>query len=205
MMILQDILDSFRREIDSDDKVREKALQLSREAVRRCSESIKMTHRGQMTEAENLVQQAHELIVEAAEEVSGSEFLSRSRLLDTGYQELAEAANLIALLDGGNFVTPEKYGIPSRCYLTGLADLIGELRRHTLDMLRENQVERGEQILKLMEAILDDLQSFDYPNALVPDLRRKCDVGRSLIERTRGDVTRAVGNERLIRELKDKK
>jgi translin len=205
MMILQDILDSFRREIDSDDKVREKALQLSREAVRRCSESIKMTHRGQMTEAENLVQQAHELIVEAAEEVSGSEFLSRSRLLDTAYQELAEAANLIALLDGGNFVTPEKYGIPSRCYLTGLADLIGELRRHTLDMLRENQVERGEQILKLMEAILDDLQSFDYPNALVPDLRRKCDVGRSLIERTRGDVTRAVGNERLIRELKDKK
>ena len=202
MMSLQDILNALRKEIDSDDKVREKTLQLSREAVRRCSESIKMTHRGQMTEARNLVQQAHELIVQAAGQVSGSEFLSKSRLLDTAYQELAEAANLISLLESGDFVAPEKYGIPSRPYLTGLADVIGELRRHTLDMLRNDQAERGEQVLRLMEAILDDLQSFDYPNALVPDLRRKCDVGRSLIERTRGDVTRAVGNERLIRELK---
>jgi translin len=54
-----------------------------------------------------------------------------------------------------------------------------------------------------MDEILEGLQTFDYPNALVPDLRRKCDVGRSLVERTRGDLTRAVGQSRLIKEISD--
>jgi len=54
-----------------------------------------------------------------------------------------------------------------------------------------------------MEDILEGLQSFDYPNALVPDLRRKCDVGRALVERTRGDLTRAVGQSKLVKELAD--
>lgn len=204
-MSLQDILSTLRDEIDADDKIREKVLQLTREAVRKCSESIKMTHRGALNDARNLLAEAHGLVVKAINGITDSEFLSRTRLMDTAFQELAEAANLLSLLENGIFVPPEEYGIPSRPYLTGLADVIGELRRASLDVLRENKVERGEQILKLMEDILDDLQSFDYPNALVPDLRRKCDVGRSIIERTRGDVTRAVGNERLIRELKGTK
>ena len=53
-----------------------------------------------------------------------------------------------------------------------------------------------------MEEILEDLQAFDFPNALIPDLRRKCDVARSLIERTRGDLTAAVGQSRLVKELR---
>ncbi len=205
MMSLQDILDSLREEIDADDRIRERVLQLTREAVRKCSESIKMTHRNRLGEARELVREAHALIVDASKEVAGSEFLLRSRLMDTAYQELAEAANLITLLESSQLTPPKEYEIPSRPYLTGLADVIGELRRATLDRLREDQPKKGEVLLELMESILDDLQSLDYPNALVPDLRRKCDVGRSLVERTRGDVTRAIGNERLIRELRNGK
>lgn len=205
MMSLQDILDSLRNEIDADDRIRERVLQLTREAVRKCSESIKLTHRNRIDEARELVNEAHNLTMDASKEVVKSEFLMRSRLMDTAFQELAEASNLISLLKNSRFTPPEQYEIPSRAYLTGLADVIGELRRATLDRLRDNQAERGEELLGLMESILDDLQSLDYPNALVPDLRRKCDVGRSLVERTRGDVTRAMGNERLIRELGERK
>ncbi|TFF92206.1 hypothetical protein EU545_01660 [Candidatus Thorarchaeota archaeon] len=204
MMSLQDILETIREEIDTDDRIREKALKLTREAVRKCSESIKMTHRGEMDKGSKLLSDAHGLVIEAAEEIAESDFLTKSRIMNTAYQELSEAANLLSVLQSGSFIPPEKYGIPSRPYLTGLADVIGELRRTTLDLLRENKAEKGESILRLMEGILDDLQSFDYPNALVPELRRKCDVGRSIIERTRGDVTRAVGNERLIKELRER-
>ena len=69
--------------------------------------------------------------------------------------------------------------------------------------MRHDDVSKAEQLLSLMEVVLEGLQSFDYPNALVPDLRRKCDVGRALVERTRGDLTRAVGQSRLVRELAD--
>ena len=96
---------------------------------------------------------------------------------------------------------PDEYHIPSRPYLNGLADVIGELRRAALDLLRRDNVLKAEHLLDIMEDILEGLQSFDYPNALVPDLRRKCDVGRSLVEKTRGDLTRAVGQNRLVKQL----
>jgi len=39
--------------------------------------------------------------------------------------------------------------------------------------------------------------SFDYPTAVSGGLKRTADVTRSLIERTRGDVTNAVRQQRL--------
>ena len=202
-MELSDILNGFRDEIDADDQVREKVLPLSRNAVRKCSESIKMTHKKEFAKAKTLVEEAHDIIASAISEMPASEFVSKSKTMDIAYQELAEAANVLSLIELGEYTPPEKYKIPSRPYLNGLADVIGELRRSSLDSLRHDDVSKAEQLLSVMEDVLEGLQSFDYPNALVPDLRRKCDVGRALVERTRGDLTRAVGQSRLVRELAD--
>jgi len=201
-MKLSDILQPLRDEIESDDTVRETVLPLSRAAVRKCSESIKETHRGNYEAAGNLLNEAKETIADAAASRKGSRFLSASRSLDTAYQELAEAANLLSLLKDGFFSPPKKYGIPSRPFLTGLADTVGELRRAVLDALRADNVERAKVLLGFMEEILDEIGSFDFPNALVPDLRRKCDVARSIIERTRGDLTTAIQQAKLIKELR---
>lgn len=195
------ILQGLRDEIDADDTVREKILPSSREAVRKCSESIKKTHKGMYAEARALITEVHQIIVDAEHDMNDSEFILKSKPLDVAYQELAEAVNLLSLIEHGKFTAPQEYGIPSRPYLTGLADAIGELRRAALDFLRQDDVDRAESLLGFMDEILEGLQTFDYPNALVPDLRRKCDVGRSLIERTRGDLTRAVGQKRLVKEL----
>ncbi|MCK5388862.1 MAG: hypothetical protein KAJ36_00105 [Candidatus Thorarchaeota archaeon] len=202
-MELSDILNGFRNEVDADDQVREKVLPLSRKAVRKCSESIKMTHKGEFDKAKALAKEAHQIITAAIDEMPASTFVSKSKTMDIAYQELTEAVNVLSLIEHGRLTPPEKYQIPSRPYLNGLADVIGELRRAALDYLRRDDVSRAEQFLSIMEDILEGLQSFDYPNALVPDLRRKCDVGRALVERTRGDLTRAVGQGRLVKELAD--
>ena len=202
-MELLDILNGFRDEIDADDHVRECVLPLSRKAVRKCSESIKMTHKGEFDKAKALVEDAHQFIVTATDELPASTFVSKSKTMDIAYQELTEAANVLSLIKHGEFTAPEKYQIPSRPYLNGLADVIGDLRRASLDYLRRDAVSKAEQFLSIMEDILEGLQSFDYPNALIPDLRRKCDIGRSLVERTRGDLTRAVGQSRLVKKLED--
>ena len=198
-MILQDL----RAEIDADDKVREKILPFSRDAVRKCSESIKKTHKGLYGEARELISEVHQIIERTEHDISSSDFMTKSRALDVAYQELTEAVNLLSIIEQGKFTPPHEYKIPSRPYLTGLADVIGELRRAALDFLRDDDVARAESFLGFMDEILEGLQTFDYPNALVPDLRRKCDVGRSLVERTRGDLTRAVGQSRLVKELSD--
>jgi len=202
-MEFSDILDGLRKEIDADDQVREKVLPLSRQAVRKCSESIKMTHKKKFAKAKKLLEEAHKIITSAVSEMPASAFVSKSKNMDIAYQELAEAANVLSLIERGEYTLPEEYQIPSRPYLNGLADVIGELRRASLDYLRQDDVNKAEQLLGTMEDVLEGLQSFDYPNALVPDLRRKCDVGRSIVERTRGDLTRAVGQSRLVKELAD--
>jgi len=51
------------------------------------------------------------------------------------------------------------------------------------------------------------LMDFDYPDAITRGLRRKTDVSRSLIEKTRGDVINAIGQKKLeaaMRELQSK-
>ena len=202
-MEFSDILNGLREEIDADDQVREKVLPLSRSAVRKCSESIKMTHKKEFAKAKTLLEEAHKIITSAISEMPASIFVSKSKTMDIAYQELAEAANVLSIIERGEFTPPEDYHIPSRSYLNGLADVIGELRRAALDYLRLDDVSKAENLLGMMEDILEGLQSFDYPNALVPDLRRKCDVGRSIVERTRGDLTRAVGQSRLVKELAD--
>jgi translin len=162
-----------------------------------------MTHKGEFDKAKALAKEAHQIITSAIDEMPASTFVSKSKTMDIAYQELSEAVNVLSLIEHSRFTPPEKYQIPSRPYLNGLADVIGELRRAALDYLRRDDVSRAEQFLSIMENILEGLQSFDYPNALVPDLRRKCDVGRALVERTRGDLTRAVGQGRLVKELAD--
>ena len=202
-MKLSDILTPLRTEIDDDDSIREKTLPLGRKAVRKCSEAIKMTHRGKFDEAKSLVAEARQIITDASQEMSDSDFMMKSKGLDIAHQELAEAVNLLSLLEHGKFTPPSDYNIPTRAYLNGLADTVGELRRAALDLLRHDDIESAETLLGHMEEILEELQAFDYPNALIPDLRRKCDVGRSLVERTRGDLTRAVGQSKLMRKLDD--
>lgn len=200
-MGFESIFDGIRKEIEEDDKVRERSLPLARSAVRKCSESIKLSHRGEYQAARKSLEDANELITQAKVEMEKSVFLDKSRILDTAYQELAEAMNVLSILENNMLSTPEVFDIPSRAYLTGLADTIGEIRRATLEKLRNDDVTKATQYLSLMENIFEELTSFDFPNALVPDLRRKCDVARGIIERTRADVTTAVRQNRLIREI----
>src|SRR5204862_3299327 len=97
-----------------------------------------------------------------------------------------------ALIAGARIPTPAECGVDDAPYLGGMADAIGEGRRHMLDQLRADGVDRGEEILAAMEDMYSVLVSMDYPDALTGNLRRLTDVARSLIEKTRGDLSLAL-------------
>ena len=201
-MKLEDVMAEIRSELDTDDTIRERVLPLARSAVRKCSQSIKESHRGDFQKAEVLLSEAYEIIKEGSGMADESDFVSSSRQFSTAHQELAEAVNVLSILRDSVFTSPKAFKIPSRAYLTGLADTVGELRRAVLDLLRKEDIGRAEGLLGFMEDIFEELHSLDYPNALIPDLRRKTDVARGLIERTRGDITSAVGQDKLVKELR---
>jgi translin len=109
--------------------------------------------------------------------------------LQDAEKEYAEARATYALINDKELPQPEELNIGDAPYLNGLAEAIGELRRHILDIMRVGKLERGEQLLGAMDDIYYVLYSMDYPDALTGGLRRTTDVARSIMERTRGDMS----------------
>jgi translin len=95
--------------------------------------------------------------------------------------------------------TPEEIGVEDAPYLNGIAEAIGEARRYALDLLRGGRVEEGERVLATMDDLYSILVTMDYPDAITGNLRRSTDVARSLIEKTRGDLSVA----RVSQDLHD--
>src|SRR4029079_7396780 len=81
----------------------------------------------------------------------------------------------------------------------GMAEAVGEARRHALDLLREGRVGDAESTLDAMEDLYAVLVTMDYPDAITGNLRRTTDIARSLIEKTRGDLAVA----RVSQDLHD--
>jgi translin len=112
-------------------------------------------------------------------------------------KELAEAAITLALVTGEPLPDPDVLGIEYPAYLNGLAEAMGELRRSALDCMRRGEIEEAERLLGIMDQVYSYLTTIDFPDSLTRGLRRTTDMVRGVTERTRGDLTTAVRQERL--------
>jgi translin len=113
-------------------------------------------------------------------------------------KEYAEARLTAALVDGAAPLPgADALGVHPSSWLRGLGEAASELRRHLLDRLRGGELDRGEELLQLMDDVYDALVTVDFPDAITSGLRRTVDALRAVLERTRGDVTTTVLQERL--------
>jgi translin len=86
-------------------------------------------------------------------------------------------------------------------YLNGLAEVVGELRRRILDILRSGYSQEAERLLSHMDDIYSVLVTMDYPDAITNGLRRQTDNVRGIVEKTRGDVTFSLRGEDLTQAI----
>jgi len=105
-------------------------------------------------------------------------------------QEGVEAVLLGAVVAGTPLPGPNDLGVDPEPYLLGLGDVVGEVRRLTLDRLAHDDLAGAEGYLALMDVLARDLFRFDTTRAIV-QLKPKQDSARSLLERTRGEVVMA--------------
>ena len=66
-----------------------------------------------------------------------------------------------------------------------------------MDGLRKDEFTRCEELLETMDDIYTILVTIDYPDAVTRGLRRSTDVARSILERTRGDLTLSIRQHKL--------
>lgn len=198
MRDLEQIADGIQVSLDEKDTVREIAIKSARAIIRLSGHSIRGMHKGEDVSAS---------IAEAMEEEERLRSLLQehqeiwsSGIVQDSLQELAEAAIVLSIVKGEDMPTPEDLDLPATTYLMGFADAIGELRRFALEALRQGRTEEAEARLDLMEDMFLVIMRFDYPDAIV-SIRRKQDVARSILEKTRGDVAVAVSSARLEKRI----
>lgn len=188
-MDLGPISDQIRKRLDAKSQAREKGLRGSRQAIRHCANSIRATHRGEMEVAQELMGEARRSLDEARGAMEPFPDIYYAGFLQDAEKEYAEACGTFALINDREIPTPEEIAVGDAPYLNGLAEAIGELRRHILDIMRHGQLQRGEELLGAMDDIYYVLVSMDYPDAMTGGLRRTTDIARSIMERTRGDLS----------------
>lgn len=200
-MDLTPISDAIRKRLDSKAGGREKGLPASRGAIRFCANSIRATHRGEMDLAQDLMKQARAALDEAQGALKPFPDIYYAGFLADAEKEYAEAQATFAIVNGTEVPTPEELGVGDAPYLNGLAEAIGEMRRHILDIMRKGELKRGEELLGIMDDIYFVLVSMDYPDAMTGGLRRTTDVARSIMERTRADLSLTLIQANLQRTI----
>jgi Predicted RNA-binding protein of the translin family len=171
-------------ELFSDiEKDREKAIKSSREIIRLTKRVIHSVHLGIADE---------ECIDELRKKVKESPLdLSLAHVTQDALAEYAETEILLSIVHDTPIPTFRELGISPQSWTLGLADSLGEVRRLLLNNLIGSEVENALLLFSKMEKIFDVLILFDVPDAIVP-LRRKQDIARGIMDRTRTDITAAV-------------
>jgi len=203
MQELDIVAEKIRKNFVTKNASRDSALGASRELIRYCSLSIRATHRAEFADAAQLLARTREIAAQMKATVAAYPDLYFTGYVQDALKELAEAHITHAVITDAALPDPDALGVDYAAYLNGLGEAAGELRRYTLDIIRHGNSERCEKMLGAMEDIYSLLVTMDFPDALTGGLRRTTDMVRGVLERTRGDLTVAVRQEKLEQTLRE--
>jgi translin len=198
---LEAIAQRIRANFAAKDMAREKTLRSCREVIRNSAMAIRCAHRHEFEESKTCLDAAQQLLAEARDAVSPYNDLPHAGFLHDAQKEYVEGRVTLALVMGKPVPEPEDLGVNDAAYLNGLGEAVGELRRHLLDEIRKGDLSRYEEFLAFMDDIYSVLVTMDFPDSLTYNLRRNTDVTRSIMEKTRSDLTLTVRQRELERRI----
>ena len=197
---LDDLSTQIEAELDEKDTMREIALKASRTVIRMSGAAVRNIHKGE--DPTELIEEAQDEVLRLKSLLRDHKDLYHSGFVEDASQEMVEAMVLHSILNDRPLPGPKDLGVTNSAYLLGMGDVVGELRRSALNKLKTGEVSRAEKYLEHMETIYNFLMRFDYPTGLVA-IRRKQDIARSTIEKTRSELTLTIRTKSLEDKIVD--
>ncbi len=201
MVHLDSISELIRSQFDARTAARDLALTQARALTRFCSQAIRAVHRDEDDTMNEQLGEARKLADSLRTAVAGFPDLYYAGYTQDALKEFVEANVTCALIKNQPLIGPVELGVEYNTYLNGLSEVIGELRRRCLDLLRHGYSAEVERLLVQMDDIYAVLVTMDYPDAITNGLRRQTDIARNIIEKTRGDITFSLRGEHLERAI----
>jgi len=194
---LETIAEQIRKNFDARTAARDGALAQARQLTRACSLAIRAVHRDDIETMNTQLDEARSLANGLRQSLHIYPDLFHAGYTQDALKEFVEANVTCALIRNQPLPTLEELVVEPATFLNGLAEVVGELRRRTLDILRHGYWEEAERLLGHMDEIYSILVTMDYPDAITNGLRRQTDLARGIIEKTRGDITFSLRGEHL--------
>jgi translin len=198
---LSGLVEPVRERFRARHLAREAAYGASRDAIRAAANAIRAIHRGERDRADELITESREALEVATAAVADHPDVLHGGFIQDAEKEYAEARITAAAIGDEPWPAPDEVGVSDASWMHGLAETVGELRRRCLDLVRTERLDEAERALERMDEALASLVTIDVPDALTRGLRRATDGARAITERTRGDLTAALGQRRLREAL----
>ncbi|MBI9049089.1 MAG: haloacid dehalogenase [Anaerolineaceae bacterium] len=195
------ITEKIHESFESMTQARDKALIRARKLTRESAQAIRAIHRSDVELANEHLANGREITTSLKEDLIDFPSLFHAGYTQDAIKEFVEATVTIALVQDQQLPDPDEMGVDYSTYLKGLAEVPGELRRRCLDLLRQGFSPEVERLLGCMDEIYAVLVTMDYPDAITHGLRRMTDLVRGILERTRGDMTISMREEKLTNEI----
>lgn len=168
------------------DSTRESLIKIGRDIVRSSGYVITYIHSGMWDEVEKSLNELAEAYSKLRQILSKHPCYEFTNMVVDYLSEYSEALILYNLIKRRKLVLPEELGVDYVPYVLGLLDVIGELKRFVLALLRDKKpLSEVSEFFELMEIMYEHFQHLDYPDAILPGARRKIDVARGVIESLR--------------------
>lgn len=200
---LEPLSDRIRESFEQKNENRDAALAQSRELTRHAANAIRAIHRDDNQLAQEHLAEANRLAEALRTGLTDEPDLYYSGYTQDALKEFCEAHLTVATILNQVWPSPEDLQVEYATYLNGMSEVVGELRRRIMDLMRAGHSSEVERLMEVMDDIYALLVTMDYPDALTYGLRRRTDIARSIIERTQADVTISYRQQLLEKRIAD--
>lgn len=187
-MQLQDMISEIEASLADEEKAVEFAFSQSRKIIRKTKTAIHGIHTG--SRDPELIDTISSDLAGLIEALSRYPRLVHGTDVENAMMEFAETVLYDYALRGEELPSFRDLEITPSAWVMGLADSIGELRRDMLTSLMNGDYDSAMRIYLKMEELTDALMAFDVKDSVAP-IRRKQDIARGIMDRSRTDIATA--------------
>ena len=146
------------------DALREQLIAQSRIVLKSSKAAIYAAHRGDMKDADTLLETAKDTIKKTDKLVKQDVHLTNTGAYTDALEEYAEASCYVYYLKNKQIPTPSQLGIDADVYLPALSDVVGELVRKAINSTIKGDYKTALEIKEAVEEIYAELMLFDWRN-----------------------------------------
>ncbi|MEM2307734.1 MAG: hypothetical protein QW266_02240 [Sulfolobales archaeon] len=193
----------LRERLANLEVARANLIDIGKEVTHLSKRAISSTLKKDRVSADGILSELSRVFRSLLENVSPYPELYYSNHFYSVAAEYVEAIQFYSIVFDERLKDLEEIGVHPIPYIMGSIDLIGELKRGSLELLRKEEYAESFRYFEIAEEIYEELSDIDFADTIIPGFRRKLDIYRKVIDDWRLlliDIESRIKLEKACRE-----